>query len=170
MIVLQDIITVKCASKSDISAILGMVQGSFFGNEGDKTLLKVTHEELAKRIAGGNFFLAYVGNDIAGCDSLELYDGLAEKRTTYVKPQFEGIGVGKSLDAKIEERAKELGYHEAYALVNHNALPKFLAWRYMVTGTPPKKLENYCSGCSLYYRNTPNNENLCKEIAVVKNI
>lgn len=73
-------------------------------------------EELAKLPAKyaepeGAIFLARADGASAGCVSLwKLEDGVCEMKRLYVKPAFQGIGLGKKLAATVMNEARAKGY------------------------------------------------------------
>lgn len=73
-------------------------------------------EELAKLPAKyaepeGSIFLAKVDGVSAGCIAMwKLEDGVCEMKRLYVKPDFQGLGLGKKLAHVIMEEAKKKGY------------------------------------------------------------
>ena len=59
----------------------------------------------------GCLLLAEYGEQSVGCVGLrEIGDGICEMKRLYVKPQFRGQGIGKTLAKKVIEKAKEIGY------------------------------------------------------------
>ena len=73
-------------------------------------------EELAKLPAKyaepeGAIFLAKVNGVSAGCAALwKLDEGVCEMKRLYVKPDFQGLGLGKKLTQIIIDEAKGKGY------------------------------------------------------------
>jgi GNAT superfamily N-acetyltransferase len=73
-------------------------------------------EELAKLPAKyaepeGAIFLAKVDGTSAGCIALwKLEEGVCEMKRLYVRPEFQGFGLGKRLASAIIEEAKKKGY------------------------------------------------------------
>lgn len=74
-------------------------------------------EELAKLPAKyaepeGCMFLAKVNAQPAGCVALwKLEDGICEMKRLYVKPEFQGLGLGKMLSQRLMEEAQIKAYH-----------------------------------------------------------
>jgi putative acetyltransferase len=64
----------------------------------------------------GRLFLATQNNQIAGCvalrkiDSEKVGDAIAEMKRLYVRPQFRGQGLGRSLTEAVIEAARAIGY------------------------------------------------------------
>ncbi|SRR6266545_932128 len=63
----------------------------------------------------GRLFLATQNNQIAGCVALrkfdsEVGDAIAEMKRLYVRPQFRGRGLGRSLTEAVIEAARTIGY------------------------------------------------------------
>ncbi|CAH0995326.1 hypothetical protein EMA8858_01447 [Emticicia aquatica] len=75
-------------------------------------------EELAKLPAKyaepeGAIFLAKVNDKPAGCVGLwKLEDGVCEMKRLYVKKEFQGIGLGKTITLKLIEEAQLKGYNK----------------------------------------------------------
>jgi GNAT superfamily N-acetyltransferase len=59
----------------------------------------------------GSIFLAKVAGQAVGCIALwKLEFGVCEMKRLFVKSEFQGLGVGKMLVAKLIEEAKNKGY------------------------------------------------------------
>ncbi len=73
-------------------------------------------EELAKLPAkyaepDGSILIAKVDDVPAGCVGLwKLEEGVCEMKRLYIKPQFQGLGLGKKMSIKVLEIAKFKGY------------------------------------------------------------
>ena len=52
------------------------------------------------------FFIAYLNDEPAGCGGVAFYDGLAELKRMYVRPNHRGQGVAQSLLARLEQEAR----------------------------------------------------------------
>lgn len=59
----------------------------------------------------GALLLAYYDKQIAGCVGVrKLETDVCEMKRLYVKPEFQGFGIGKNLIVAITERARKLEY------------------------------------------------------------
>jgi GNAT superfamily N-acetyltransferase len=62
----------------------------------------------------GVLLVASVGEEVAGCGAIrDLGDGICELKRIYVRPEYRGRNIGKSISSALLDRAAALGYHTA---------------------------------------------------------
>ena len=83
----------------------------------DGTLLPRTEEFIAAH--ADHFIVAVRGGRVVGCVHLDEYaPSLAELRSLAVAPDAQGMGVGRSLVAAVEDLARRRGYRTVFAVSN----------------------------------------------------
>lgn len=61
----------------------------------------------------GHLLLAVDGDQVAGCVALrKIGDGIGEMKRLYVRPDFRGQGLGRTLTEATIEAAREIGYQQ----------------------------------------------------------
>ena len=61
---------------------------------------------------GGRLLLVKVDDKVAGCVALHrLGEGLCEMKRLYLRPEFQGHGLGRQMVEKLIDVARSLGYH-----------------------------------------------------------
>jgi ribosomal protein S18 acetylase RimI-like enzyme len=59
----------------------------------------------------GFMLLAYSGSELAGCVAMQPIDSeICEMKRLYVRPQFQGQGIGKSLVLRLIDKSKSAAY------------------------------------------------------------
>ncbi len=62
---------------------------------------------------GGALLIAHVGDDVAGCVALRPLDAsTGEMKRLYVRPAFQGMGLGRRLIEALIDSARQAGYRE----------------------------------------------------------
>ena len=83
----------------------------------DGTLLPRTEDFISSHV--DHFVVAIRGGRVVGCAHLDEYaPSLAELRSLAVAPDTQGMGIGRSLVAAVEELARRRGYGTVFAVSN----------------------------------------------------
>jgi amino-acid N-acetyltransferase len=83
----------------------------------DGTLLPRTEDFISSHV--DHFVVAIRGGRVVGCAHLDEYaPSLAELRSLAVAPDTQGMGIGRSLVAAVEELARRRGYTTVFAVSN----------------------------------------------------
>ncbi|PWU11106.1 MAG: amino-acid N-acetyltransferase [Verrucomicrobia bacterium] len=133
---------VRRAMKKDIRAILNLTKSSVATEE----LVKRTRSGIEKHLADYHIF--EIDKNPVGCVALHVYpeQQKGELACLYVSPAHENQGIGRKLVQYVENRAKEMGLADLFAL-STQAFTYFQSKAGFVEGTaedlPPARKEKY---------------------------
>lgn len=105
----------QATTQEEISAAAAIFQHYADSLEFDLGFQNFT-EELASLpgsygLPKGRLLLAWLDGCLAGCVALRpLAEGVCEMKRLYVKPQFQGLGIGKALAQAIVAEGRKIGY------------------------------------------------------------
>ncbi len=73
---------------------------------------ELEHPEIKYGAPWGRIYLAWAGEEVAGCIALRKIDEEScEIKRLYVRPAFRHMGLGRMLAERIVSDAREIGYH-----------------------------------------------------------
>lgn len=103
---------IRRAQKKDARTIYALIQQAVATEE----LLRRSRTAIEKQI--GDYFLFEIDRNPVACVALHVYpeEGKGELACLYVKPSHENQGIGRKLIQFVENRARELGLRELFAL------------------------------------------------------
>jgi putative acetyltransferase len=106
---------VPAATPSDLSLIRQLFRE--YAGELNVDLCFQRFEEELESLPGyyaspqGRLFLAMAGDQVAGCAALRRHgEDVAELKRLFVRPQFRGSGIGRTLCIKVLGEARDAGY------------------------------------------------------------
>jgi amino-acid N-acetyltransferase len=133
---------IRRASRKDVRALLGLLQGSAANDE----VIRRTRAEVERQI--DDYFVFVVDNQPVACAALHRYPeaGMAELAAVCVDPRYENRGIGGKLMQFAEARARELGVATLFCL-STQAFNYFQQKGGFTPGTPddlpPARREKY---------------------------
>jgi amino-acid N-acetyltransferase len=133
---------IRRALKKDVRAILNLTKPSVASTE----LVRRTRATIEKQL--GDYYLFEIDKNPVACVALHVYaeHKKGELACLYVSPSHENQGIGRKLIAFVEEKARELGLTELFAL-STQAFNYFQSKGGFSEGTPddlpPARREKY---------------------------
>jgi amino-acid N-acetyltransferase len=133
---------IRRAMKKDIRSILNLTKPSVASEE----LVKRTRSSIEKQL--GDYYIFEIDKNPVACVALHCYPEQAkgELAFLYVSPAHENQGIGRKLIQFVENRARESGFSELFAL-STQAFTYFQSKGGFVEGTPddlpPARREKY---------------------------
>ncbi len=149
--------SVRKATPGDAHAIVKLIEQYFFKEDGSGFLIALDEGVVRAVIKDSGFFVAYAGNQLVGCASINRHNGIAELRSLAVHPEYQSKGIGSALMKECISEASKT-HNELYALTKS---PEYFETHgFVYTTMPQAKLLRDCAFCPQY-------NNGCKEDAIV---
>ena len=147
-------VSVRAAEKDDIDAISALV--TYYAELG--SLLPRPKGEITRHLE--HFLVASVGDEIAGCASLELFSPeLGEIRSLMVSSKYQRRGIASNLINRLIDRAQNMEVKQVMALTYVPELFHQHGFRTVDKSIFPEKVWGICVNCYKF--------NNCDEIAVL---
>jgi amino-acid N-acetyltransferase len=133
---------IRRAMKKDVRSILNLTKPSMASEE----LVKRTRSSIEKQI--GDYYIFEIDRNPVACVALHCYpeQSKAELAFLYVSPAHENQGIGRKLIQFVENKTRELGFSELFAL-STQAFTYFQSKGGFVEGPPehlpPSRREKY---------------------------
>lgn len=158
--------SVRKAVASDAEGIVELANKNSFkiGPDGNLSgeLIPLKLQGVLATIGSSGFYVAMVGDDIVGCDSVAEYLDTIEMRSLAVAEAYRGNGIASSLVQACASETAQRGYRELFTLTKPGNIPVFEKFGFVIASqVPAAKYQKECSGC-IYLENK-----LCVEVPMV---
>jgi argininosuccinate lyase/amino-acid N-acetyltransferase len=147
-------VVIRRARPGDVPAISKLMSGHI----ADGTLLPRPLGELYQSVR--EFHVADRDGDILGCGALRvLWDDLGEVRSLAIRPDAQGLGLGRKLVDRVVEDARPIGLERVIALTREVAFFERCGFTVVTRESLPRKVWTDCIHCP--------RRHACDETAVV---